>query len=767
MSGGASWREKLAAWLRTNRPTIPEDLRRLREEFVWRFPKEKLGEMTLDQYAVGRGDRDNFSYWLEYGTVDLGSIGGGSAAKAGVWWSKSKNSWQWNEKIYRSAEDALSRIRDGLVELVKATEEGRFDELDEIGQRHLGSVWYLRSKPLWLYFPEQFLPMWHPEHIANFLRIFGAEARGEVLARNRQLLQLLHSLPEFEGFDTFGLMRFLYDSYPQKKVVPKVDADGTPEPEPETPRGAVPPELARLIDFTERPRTRNVLLYGPPGTGKTWVVNHFTNYFLLRHNVSEEAAGAYWAAVARKDTAAARALQSQVRAAEGAAGAQPNFWWMVANEEEWSWKILFEKGEWVFGKRKVAENFENAKPGDFIFGYLARPHMKVVALARVEKGLETRLLADGTEKEGVTIKPLAWLPHPLGWREIKANPLLENSEPVRRNTHGAMFRLTAEEAHELASMLNAAGNDVRLPAGARGDFAEFVTFHQSFAYEEFVEGLKPVAAEEAEGEEASGAAGEIKYRVEPGVFRRVCARAEAAWRAHGGAAPRYLLVIDEINRANIAKVLGELITLVEDDKRLGEANEVLARLPYSGERFGVPPNLYILGTMNTADRSIALLDLALRRRFAFVEMMPDASLLEAASAAVGVDLRALLERLNERVAALLDPDHQIGHSYFLHVRDADDLAFAWYARILPLLQEYFYNDTERLRAVVGGRFIEPVKVSPETAKALGGLYEHEQAGGRVVKLSGDEFLSALRRLAGGDAEAPGVPEGDPTPQGDV
>jgi 5-methylcytosine-specific restriction protein B len=151
----------------------------------------------------------------------------------------------------------------------------------------------------------------------------------------------------------------------------------------------------------------------------------------------------------------------------------------------------------------------------------------------------------------------------------------------------------------------------------------------------FIEGLKPVTSQD---EEAG-----INYEVRPGVFRQICARAEASWQTHGSEAPNYLLVIDEINRANIAKVFGELITLLEDDKRLGKSNELKVRLPYSGDVFGVPPNLYILGTMNTADRSIALLDLALRRRFSFVELMPKPSMLDTVAR---VDLGLVLTNLN-------------------------------------------------------------------------------------------------------------------------
>ncbi|UXD23456.1 hypothetical protein FORC065_0544 [Yersinia enterocolitica] len=220
-----------------------------------------------------------------------------------------------------------------------------------------------------------------------------------------------------------------------------------------------------------------------------------------------------------------------------------------------------------------------------------------------------------------------------------------------------------------------------------------VTFHQSYGYEEFIEGIRARSDE----------SGNISYPIEPGIFMRLCQRANA------DPAHRYAIFIDEINRGNISKIFGELISLIEVDKRAGMSNAMGLQLSYSGDHFSVPANVDIIGAMNTADRSLALMDTALRRRFDFVEMMPDLSLLSGTKVK-GIELESLLEKLNSRIEALYDREHTLGHAFFMPVKNALDagdeeaafkqLKIAFQKKIIPLLQEYFFDDWNKIRLVL-------------------------------------------------------------------
>ncbi len=319
----------------------------------------------------------------------------------------------------------------------------------------------------------------------------------------------------------------------------------------------------------------------------------------------------------------------------------------------------------------------------------------------------------------------------------------------------------------------------------------FITFHQSYGYEEFVEGIKPMMNNEANSQE-------IQYEIKDGIFKEICERAlenednikdfnfhidklkeivkedgndpekyfklpntKYSIQYRGGKTFRikfddmsknhkdypvsieniiklyktsstneiynsayvkailnylktqglkdyqekdektnlpYIIIIDEINRGNISKIFGELITLIEPSKRIGADEELKVTLPYSKEEFGVPQNVYILGTMNTADRSITSLDTALRRRFEFIEMMPDPSVLS--DNYKDVNLQELLKAINTRIEYLLDREKTIGHAFFIGVKNLEDLKKVFQNKIIPLLQEYFYNDYALINAVL-------------------------------------------------------------------
>ena len=236
----------------------------------------------------------------------------------------------------------------------------------------------------------------------------------------------------------------------------------------------------------------------------------------------------------------------------------------------------------------------------------------------------------------------------------------------------------------------------------------FTTFHQSMSYEDFIEGIKPKLDDESS----------VGYTLDKGLFKRISEEAEKPENTQ----KKYVLIIDEINRGNVANIFGELITLLEEDKRKGCPEEVSVVLPYSKKPFSVPKNLYIIGTMNTADRSVEALDSALRRRFSFEEMMPKPELLDGVFInKVGkTTIKDLLVAINERIEILKDREHQIGHSYFMKFADKttvepEELETVFTDKIIPLLQEYFYGDYEKIRLVVGDGFVQPKPVKTEFA----------------------------------------------------
>jgi len=392
------------------------------------------------------------------------------------------------------------------------------------------------------------------------------------------------------------------------------------------------PRKARIISKNSS-TPLNQILYGPPGTGKTYrLQKEFFNKFTINET-----------ALSRD-----KYLESLIVGLN---------WWQII-----SIAVL------DLGSVKVNEIHEH----EFI---------------RIKEKLSS----------SKTIRPTIWgqlqshtvLECPNVNVERRTDPLIfYKSDDIKWSVDRELLDQYFPEAFEI---LNKSKNFVPDASKSIKNY-EFITFHQSFSYEDFIEGIKPKLDD---GEK------EVSFEIKDGVFKRLCIKAET------DPDNDYAIFIDEINRGNVSAIFGELITLIEEDKRIGGTNGIKVRLPYSKSEFGVPSNLFIIGTMNTADRSVEALDTALRRRFSFTEIMPDSNLLDNI-AFKGFTLGAVLKTINERIEVLLDRDHTIGHSYFLKLKsgDVEGLNSVFANNIIPLLQEYFYHDYEKIALILGEGFVK-------------------------------------------------------------
>lgn len=263
-------------------------------------------------------------------------------------------------------------------------------------------------------------------------------------------------------------------------------------------------------------------------------------------------------------------------------------------------------------------------------------------------------------------------------KNFPLNSILYGAPGTGKTYSTAQYALAIAENRDYESLLEESREDImaRYNALVTSGRIVFTTFHQNYGYEDFIQGIRPDTS-----------VGNMSFKTVDGVFKSI------ADKAMEDASNDYIIIIDEINRANISKVFGELITLIEDDKRWGEVNAIDATLP-SGESFAVPNNLYILGTMNSADKSISLIDTALRRRFDFVEYEPKSELIADS------DLRKVLEKLNTGISSELgSTDLLIGHSYFMN-KTINDLCGIMNRNIIPLLYEYFFDNQKKVEAQI-------------------------------------------------------------------
>ena len=447
----------------------------------------------------------------------------------------------------------------------------------------------------------------------------------------------------------------------------------------------------------------NLILYGPPGTGKTYEVL----------NLIEEL-----------DTNEKVGVQIEPK---GNLNLNRTYWHLAPGRNGYLWPD-FKEGrhlgyEWCnksFGDLKkldsttenfkIRRRFSEVKKGDYFCIIRGR---QCLAIAEAQEDYDIQQAEKG---------PYNFQTIEIKWLDQFDTPILLNTSSTKAFSGisgGQRWKSLLEGLTEKGFTFG----EVKSEKPIFKKLYKFTTFHQSYSYEDFIEGIKPRLSEEKNEDEVEQTT-EIEYEIKPGIFYNACDKAaqlagysdlqeaindkkDSRGVIFGKAQP-YYLIIDEINRGNVANIFGELITLIEEDKRLGGDQETIVNLPYSKDEFGVPANLILIGTMNTADRSIEALDSALRRRFTFIEKSPQANILSREPYKNSdVDLEEMLNTINSRIELLIDKDHLIGHSYFMGIKTITDIQTVFKNKIIPLLEEYFYGKPQMIGLILGPDFIRP------------------------------------------------------------
>ncbi|ACZ85382.1 McrB family protein [Streptosporangium roseum] len=656
------------------------EIERVRQE----FPLTAWADMPLERYALGVSDyRSTFCYQMEYGTRELGGIGGGSARKHMIFRQKKDQRW-YHDPAFANEQDAWAHLRQGFLDAFALAEKGQVAAVDGIEALRSGPS--LTAKTLYVYIPDRMLPVYGREHVRHFISLLSDEdpSKLEPFEAHALLKQLIDETGHFSGWHSREIAHFLYwwNSPRQNAAIVKI----APGPDAKCWQDCLTggyicvgwDDVGDLTAYTSEDdfletfravygkeynsnqakittKARELWRLTQLQPGDLIVANKGTREVLAVGHVTK--AGYAW----REDRTAFRhivAVNWDTFYAQTLPEAEKH-WGVVtvASVPVRLWKII----------RAGAGAAKDPAPvrGNGMKMPQADPQLSALAKGLARKGQLVLFGPPGTGKTYTSLRFAAWwLSQELG---------LE-SEP---DPDGGSLRRTLAELSR---------RDGR-PAGHLTQ----VTFHPAYGYEDFIEGFRPVE---------DGSSG-LRLSLVDGVFKRICRAAEQ------DPGQPYLLLIDEINRGDVPKIFGELITLLEKDKR-----GLTVVLPQSGEDFSVPSNVHMLGTMNTADRSIRLLDSALRRRFAFEELLPDVFLLQGAF--VGkLNLGDLLSELNRRVLKELGRERQIGHSFFLldgePVQDEATLAAVVRNEVLPLLQEYAYDDYSMLARFLGSEIVDVIE----------------------------------------------------------
>ncbi|MET9555694.1 AAA family ATPase [Streptomyces sp. NPDC006645] len=722
MTEGGQFREGLAARIaRFDR----EGARRAaglaeeeRQQVVSYFPPEDWERLDLARYALGPDSRRSglsFCRLMEYGTDNFGSIRGGSAAKHIIYQHRS-GEWRVVPGALRGldVETAWAQVRSEFVTAFDAAGKEAYERLDDLESLSYGQA--LTTKALAVYFPGAFLPVFSAAHIRHFTALLGGSPRAyssgvRTWRANRELLGLLRECEEFAGWSPHEVTEFLYafhDPRPRDRVVWKiapgeraslwddclrtgrirvawdeVGSLGQYESDQEL-KAALDQQWPRSTGGNLR-LARQLLAFRDLERGDLVVANRGKSQVLAVGTVAggyaydpgaqthRHTVGVDW------DTSYAQSFDAPRHAWQQTLAVVP----ATLMREIRRGRLDAEFARLVDDlARDAAAGTGEAAAGEKTGAVQKAPPVGPAGQTGDELPDDVRKVRDLLEHKGQVV-----LQGPPGTGKTR---LALNVALALAGRADLIEAAPAERSAALAELSAVPGRETdesegtEESRGARAARLTMVTFHPSYGYEDFVEGFRPDTAADGAG---------LHLKMKDGVFLRVCAAAEKA------PDETFLIVVDEINRGDLPRVLGELITLLELDKR----GSVSITLPTSGRQCTVPPNVRIIGTMNSADRSVGHIDSAIRRRFAFIDVPPDLDSLDGE--VEGLGLASLLEGLNERLDAQFGPDHLLGQAYLLSddrpLVTAEQLSYAFHHEIVPLVTDHCLGRPEMLRAVLG------------------------------------------------------------------
>lgn len=618
----------------------------LHREFLLKFPLERLHEMELEEYALGLQPQGSFSWWLEYNTVSLGSIKGGSANKHIIYYKKKEGTWFYPEQ-FKNEQEAWQQLREDIIKTIEVMGKEPYVSIDNDNLLNRGSM--LRGKISYMYHADKLMPIYQESHLKKFLKEFGVDENllktRDTLYLNQLLRNELYKHKSLQQYDVLLLSNFLYTHFMQAEFVYKIAP------------GDNASNFQNCVD-------NSFISLGWGDLGNLEQYNDFNElknafvkkgYYNQHKSVITRKANEVWDFYNLQpgDLVIANNGTSKIVGIG------------VVNEEGYKYNEDFGRYPHTVGVN-WSQIFEK--------GLVIPPQnaWKTVTVAKVpKKQMEEWLQSNGTQS--ITKPTLEESPlfGKINRALNRKGQIILYGPPGTGKTYSVMQFLKWKKHSNVEIHI------------------EMCTFHPSFQYEDFIEGYKPTAEKD----------GTVSFTLQDGVFKRFINQAKKE------PGKKFYFIIDELNRGNVPKIFGELITLLEKDKR---GVEVI--LPQSKELFTIPENVAIIATMNTSDRSIKMLDAAIKRRFAFVECMPNYEILECSVDKLSISPSTILKSLNKKLIQMQGRDMQIGHAYMIEdgdvISSVGQLKDIFQYDIIPLLQEYCFDNFSVLADILGDSFVD-------------------------------------------------------------